>query len=174
MYTNDCHKSFCMIALLCGISLGSSAGKKKPCSLGNWKKNCRRKWICWYNYAIRLEHIWSVNENRRGKPQQCCWFKGIEIKDQTSWVRLLQPQEAGLALEGAGDRALQTLLVSHDWGKKMLYSCKVGWGENRFLWHKSALTLVLVHITCRCAQHPQFGSKVTPDCGAAPSAWSSG
>lgn len=31
----------------------------------------------------------------------------------------------------------------------MLYSCKVGWGENRFLsWHKSALTLVLVHITC--------------------------
>lgn len=28
MYTNDCHKSFCMIALLCGISLGSSAGEK--------------------------------------------------------------------------------------------------------------------------------------------------
>lgn len=28
MYTNDCHKSFCMIALLCGTSLGSSAGNK--------------------------------------------------------------------------------------------------------------------------------------------------
>lgn len=28
MYTNDCHKSFCMIALLCGTSLGSSAGER--------------------------------------------------------------------------------------------------------------------------------------------------
>lgn len=28
MYTNDCHKSFYMIALLCGTSLGSSAGER--------------------------------------------------------------------------------------------------------------------------------------------------
>lgn len=59
-------------------------------------------------------------------------LRELNKKDQTSWVRLLQPQEAELALEGVGDTAPQTLLVSHDWGKKMFYSCKVGWEKTDF------------------------------------------
>lgn len=92
---------------------GEFCREKEALQFGKLEKNAEENGFADVIMQFILEHIWSANENGRGKPQQCCWFKGIEFKDQTSWVRLLQPQEAGLAQEGAGDRALQSLLVSH-------------------------------------------------------------
>lgn len=52
----------CFVAPLWGVLQGT-----KPCSLGKWEKKSKRKRICWYNFAIHVEHIWSSNQNGRGR-----------------------------------------------------------------------------------------------------------